>query len=218
MIIYFNFGQMYKVFFNDRIIFIGRTFKNSRLDNSLYFEVSNPHEAVMAWESFLNDAFNRDMFIEVDNPDSNKDFFFGLFTNIVAAGGVVVNNDKGLLCIFRWGKWDLPKGKSEKDENPEETAIREVEEECGISGVVNSGFNSITYHIYEHPRKTGLWILKHTYWYNMNYSGEEKLVPQIKEEIVDARWFSKSELGEVLSNTWASLQPIIEQVISSDSI
>jgi len=169
---------MYKVFFNDRVIYIGSNFKNSRLDNSLFYQVSEPQEIGIVWESFLKDADKGEMYLEFVELEYGKELFFGLFTNIVAAGGIVTNNDNQLLCISRWGKWDLPKGKSEKGEETEKTAIREVEEECGISGVVSTGFNSITYHIYEHPRKAGVWILKHTYWYNMIYKGNEKLVPK----------------------------------------
>jgi 8-oxo-dGTP pyrophosphatase MutT (NUDIX family) len=210
----FNFGQMYKVFFNDRVILIDSSFKNSLLDNSLFYQVANRFDVENAWKSFLSDKLDRDLFLLTEQPENGRDFFFSLFKIIIAAGGVVSNNDNRLLCISRWGKWDLPKGKSEKGERPEDTAIREVEEECGISGLLNEGLNSITYHIYEHPSKPGSWILKHTYWYNMNYIGDEKLVPQTQEDIIEARWFKKSELNDVLKNTWASLKPIIESYVN----
>ena len=48
----------------------------------------------------------------------------------------MVYNDKGeILFIFRNGKWDLPKGGTEKNETMEETAMREVEEETGVNGL-----------------------------------------------------------------------------------
>ena len=115
------------------------------------------------------------------------------------------------MCIYRWGKWDLTKGKAEKGETIAETAIREVEEECGITNLQNDGFNSLTWHIYEHPRKPGNWILKQTHWFNMRYTGNEELVPQINEDILEAKWFTKSELKIVTENTWASLRPLIEE-------
>src|SRR5690554_3080550 len=49
-----------------------------------------------------------------------------------AAGGVVQNPNKDFLMIYRFGKWDLPKGKVENGETTESAAIREVMEECGI--------------------------------------------------------------------------------------
>ena len=36
------------------------------------------------------------------------------------------------LLIYRRGKWDLPKGKLDYEESPEQAGVREVEEECGI--------------------------------------------------------------------------------------
>ena len=56
-------------------------------------------------------------------------------STIVAAGGIVINKENQILFIFRKGKWDLPKGKIEKNEKIDEGAIREVTEETGIKKV-----------------------------------------------------------------------------------
>src|SRR5687767_12904031 len=45
-------------------------------------------------------------------------------TTIPAAGGLVYNQDKELLLIFRRGKWDLPKGKLDAGETLEACALR----------------------------------------------------------------------------------------------
>jgi len=200
---------MYKVFFNDRIVFIGSTFKKSLIQKSLVFQVSGLEEMKTAWIDFRDDELGRDMIFLTNEPELGKTMFFSLFALINAAGGLVSNSENKLLCIHRWGKWDLPKGKAEKGEEMDYTAIREVEEECGISNLRNEGLNSITWHIYEHPKKPGKWVLKQTHWFNMKYEGDQPLVPQINEDIVEAKWFSKSELGEVIENTWASLKPLI---------
>jgi 8-oxo-dGTP pyrophosphatase MutT (NUDIX family) len=207
--VFIKFRQMYKVFFNDRAVFIGSTFKKSLIQKSLIFQVSNLKEMESAWIFFRNNQQSKDLILVTENPEIGKKMFFSLFSIVDAAGGMVSNSENLLLSIFRWGKWDLPKGKVEKDEKLEETAVREVEEECGISGFKNNGLNSVTYHIYEHPRKPGKWILKQTYWFDMLYCGSQKLCPQINEDIVDAKWFSKSEIGNVIENTWASLKPLI---------
>lgn len=52
--------------------------------------------------------------------------------------GVVIyrkeNNNKFFLLLhYPSGHWDFPKGKMEIDENPKQTAIREVKEETGIT-------------------------------------------------------------------------------------
>ena len=79
--------------------------------------------------------------------------------------------------IFRNSKWDLPKGKLEVGENIQECAIREVEEECGISNLEIVSELSSTYHTYEMNGKA---ILKRTYWFKMNTNYDNKLLPQIK--------------------------------------
>jgi 8-oxo-dGTP pyrophosphatase MutT (NUDIX family) len=213
---FLKFRQMYKVFFNDRRVLIGSTFKKSLIHKSLVYRPSNFKEVELAWLAFKNDLTGRDLILLCNDQENMKDMFFSLFLVIDAAGGLVRNTESQLLCIYRWGKWDLPKGKAEKGEKIEETAIREVEEECGISDLRNEGLNSVTFHIYEHPRKPGKWILKQTFWFNMAYSGNQKLVPQINEDIVDVRWFCKSGLGVVIDNTWASLKPIIKDWANSE--
>ncbi|HNW50907.1 MAG TPA: NUDIX domain-containing protein [Prolixibacteraceae bacterium] len=207
---------MYKVFFNDRVVLIGSTFKKSLIQGTLFIDVSESDEVQNAWLAFRDNTEVKCLIICSDDQEKAKNLFFGLFTIIDAAGGLVRNSENQLLCIYRWGKWDLPKGKAEKGEKIEDTALREVEEECGIHQLVSTGLNSITYHIYEHPRKPGVWVLKPTFWFNMFYSGSEILVPQVKEDIVDARWFSKKELDCVMENTWDSLTPLFQSWIESE--
>jgi 8-oxo-dGTP pyrophosphatase MutT (NUDIX family) len=206
---------MYKVFFNDRAIRIGSTFKKSLIKKNLVIQVSFLEQMESAWFDFRNDLEGRDLFLLTDYPDEGLKLFFNLFSLVDAAGGLVLNSEGQLLCIYRWGKWDLPKGKAEKGEKMEETASREVEEECGITGLLNNGLNTITYHIYEHPRKPDYWIMKQTFWYNMTYAGNQVLVPQLNEDIVEAKWFSKSEIGNVIENTWASIKPLITEWANS---
>ena len=67
-----------------------------------------------------------------NTPDRVKQSFQILFKPMTAAGGLVINPDNEFLFIFRKGKWDLPKGKPEKDESLDDCAIREVTEETGI--------------------------------------------------------------------------------------
>lgn len=109
-----------------------------------------------------------------------------------AAGGLVYNNKREILFIYRNSKWDLPKGGLKKGESFEEAALREVEEETGVQGLEIRGFIAKTYHVFKRNDK---FKLKITYWYEMytEYSGE--LVPQAKEGIKKAKWknFEKSQ-------------------------
>ena len=126
---------------------------------------------------------------------------------IEAAGGVVYNNKNQVLMIFRDGKWDLPKGKLELNENIKDCAIREVEEECGVSGL--SIINSLqdTYHTYELNEKK---ILKRTYWFTMNTDYKGSLVPQAEEGISEVVWVDKDHVTEKLNNSFGNIKELLD--------
>jgi 8-oxo-dGTP pyrophosphatase MutT (NUDIX family) len=209
---------MYKVFFNDRVIVITTPIKKSLSKGEALFEVNNEGEIEVAWNAFRVNPLINIAYFTTSEPEKTKGMFFSLFKIIEAAGGIVINKNGDLLCIYRWGKWDLPKGKREKGETTETTAVREVEEECGISGIVTTGFNSTSYHIYPHPKNDNRFVLKETYWYNMLYGKDEELIPQVLEDITQAKWIPQKEIDIVLNNTWNSLKPIIEQWSNSVSL
>ena len=82
------------------------------------------------------------------------------YPEIIAAGGKVINNKSEILFIYRNKKWDLPKGKAEKNEIISETALREVEEETGIKNLSIIKPLDKTYHIFKRDGKN---YLKSTY-------------------------------------------------------
>ena len=125
---------------------------------------------------------------------------------IEAAGGIVRNPKNEILAIYRMGKWDLPKGKMEKGENPEETAYREISEECGISGhkIIEKICN--TYHTYRIGKKK---ILKKTHWYAFTIDKVPELIPQTIENIEEAKWINPRELGKLLENSYQSIQQVL---------
>ncbi len=131
---------------------------------------------------------------------------------IKAAGGLIRNDAGEYLFIFRRGKWDLPKGKLEPEEKAEQAAVREVEEECGLKiSLVKRELDS-TYHIYE---QDGELVLKRTCWYLMKSRGEQTLVPQLEEEITEARWFRTDELQQVRQNTYLSVLQVMQNIPQS---
>jgi 8-oxo-dGTP pyrophosphatase MutT (NUDIX family) len=134
---------------------------------------------------------------------------------IVAGGGIVENEEKKILFQFRRGKWDLPKGKLEEDETIEECAVREVEEETGLENIQPGELVGITYHYYT---ENGNEIEKETHWFAMRASGNQKLVPQVEEDITELRWVSKEELKDYMSNTFSNIVEIIDKYWKSKKL
>ncbi len=194
---------MYKVFFNDREINIVGT-RNITLNKPCdKIKDLGSKESVGRW--FEEFSKSEAQCVSIFNQKPVEFFektFVPAFLTVPAAGGIVVRN-KRLLFIFRNGKWDLPKGKIDKGEVAEEAALREVEEECGISGHKIIKRLPSTFHIYESPYKKtfGQWILKETFWFEMSYSGDNNGTPQTDENITQLHWFAKDELSVVLENT-----------------
>ena len=90
------------------------------------------------------------------------------------------------MFIFRNGKWDLPKGKAEAKETINFTALREVEEETGITGLSITKPLEITYHIFKRNDRN---YIKVTYWFEMYSEYDGKLIPQEKEGITKLNGF-----------------------------
>ncbi len=135
-----------------------------------------------------------------------KKAFFKHFTIIIAAGGVVFNYNQDILMIFRRGKWDLPKGKLDKGETLEQCAVREVEEETGLTNIDLGKKITTTYHIYSEYGKS---ILKEAHWYKMQITNKQKLVPQTEEDITDIKWVKQAELKKYASNTYQTIQEVL---------
>ena len=132
------------------------------------------------------------------------------FKFIEAAGGLVTLPDGRIVMIKRLGKWDLPKGKAHKGESLQETAIREVMEECGLetSPIITADL-AHTFHTYH---RNGAHVLKHTAWFSMRYDGvDHTLYPQFEEDITEAVWMRKNQLGMVLQNTYESIRQVLEK-------
>ncbi len=131
-----------------------------------------------------------------------------LLEPIEAAGGVIYNPNNQYLMIFRRGKWDLPKGKIDKGEHPEDAALREIEEEVNIPKNLLKiiKFIDLTYHIYLQKNQ---YIIKTTYWYEVFCTEQTVLLkPQLAEDITAIEWLTKEEI--LKKDTYPSIKAIFE--------
>ena len=128
------------------------------------------------------------------------------FPEIIAAGGKVVNNKSEILFIYRNKKWDLPKGKAEKNEIISQTALREVKEETGIKNLSIIKPLEKTYHIFKRGGKN---YLKTTYWFEMKSDYNGKFKPQKKEGITRVEWIGIENLSSILPKSYANIRLLI---------
>lgn len=141
--------------------------------------------------------------------DQDPDALFNRITRhyecLQAAGGLVTNPEGDILLMFRHNKWDLPKGKMEPGESPEQTALRETTEETGLRNISIERKLTDTWHAYD---KYGKDQLKQTHWYKMRFTGAELTVPQIEEHIVDIQWIKPEHLSRYLPYAYPSLRAV----------
>jgi len=129
---------------------------------------------------------------------------------IVKAAGGLVTRDGMVLMISRFNKWDLPKGKLKKEEDPGIGALREVEEECNIKVALGEKLPS-TWHSYAY---NGNKILKKTNWYTMQCLDDSLMKPQAEEYIEEVRWMTPQEALSVLDESYASIALVVRHYLS----
>ena len=131
---------------------------------------------------------------------------------IIAAGGLVTNENDELLLIFRRGKWDLPKGKLDEGESIEACAVREVQEETGLKHIKLHKFMGITQHEYfdTHINQD---VVKETHWYTMTAAPGQQLTAQAEEDITEIEWVRKEILDIYLNNTYANIADIVQRYL-----
>jgi len=203
---------MYKVFFKDRIVFFRDDFPEAfRTKNGLFYKYESRENLSEIISAFFNLERIHSLYLFHHDLEFLKREFSLLFKPVKAAGGLIRNSNDEFIVIRRNGLWDLPKGKSEKNELPHEAAVREVCEECGISAPEVKGFLLKTYHAYKQDGKA---ILKETDWFEMRVDGKVKTSPQEIENITEVRWLRNDEASKIKTNTY----PLIIEVLSQAKI
>ena len=195
---------MYKVFVNDKPLFLtNQVVKETDFQLFLLESVDIKQIIVKMFQNKIQKAF-------LYHPDE-KEILTKLKEKIqvVKAGGGLVFNKKGeVLFIFRNGKWDLPKGGTEKGEVIEETAIREVEEETGVTGLKITQKLQKTYHIF---KRNGRYKLKITHWFEMKTDFEGTPVGQEDEGIEKVVWLKPEEIKAALGNSYENIKLLFQE-------
>ena len=201
-----------KVYFDDKFIEFVEDNPQSSLNQSFKFiedlETEKAFKALV--EEFLSETKNNSITISNIPFKTALKLLQKTFYYIEAAGGFIEKENE-FLFIRRHGKWDLPKGKLEKNETIEEAAIRECEEECGIKNLKIIKALPSTFHIYQYKKG---FALKQSYWFYMQTDYEKKLVPQLEESITEVRWFNKKDIEEVvLKDTYYTISDVTREAL-----
>ncbi len=125
---------------------------------------------------------------------------------IRAAGGVIWRPSEWLpgkvdvVLVHRpaYDDWSLPKGKAERDESDEDTAVREVREETGLAVELGAELPSTRYlDRYAKPKVVRYWVMKPV-------SGDLKG----SNEVDAARWLPFDRARQMLS--YERDQPVLD--------
>lgn len=196
---------MYKVFVNEKKLLLSK--QSQALEKMLKYESFTTLEIAL---DLLQNTSVKEMNVYGEQIDEIWKEFKKLFRIIEAAGGIVNRPNGDILFIKRLGKWDLPKGKMEKGESREESAVREIEEETNLRNVELRDFINTTYHIY--TERNGDRVLKYTHWFEMFFGGEDTSKPQLEEGITEVAWKNTSQIeSEVFSSTFKNIQLIVKE-------
>ncbi len=202
---------MYKIFINEYPIIITAN-EDDFFKKGNYRIVGDSKEELLAARETLEtsrhmlDRFG--LLCLTQDEDAAFNNFTSDFSQITAAGGMVYNENKELLLIRRQGMWDLPKGKQDPGERIETTAVREVQEECGIRSLRLLDFLDCSYHTYSVEEER---ILKTTFWYKMEALNYTHMSPQLEENITELKWFDPKGIDLSELETYNSIRDLLNR-------
>lgn len=203
---------MYRLFCNNKTL-VCRNFFEQSLDADI-------NDSVYSTQVFEN-TFNRlkkwldegEENLEINDVDNDilAAVIKKIFRFAPAAGGLVLINN-GIAAIERNGIPDLPKGHIEKNESPDEAALREVREETALSNLSIIKQLPSTFHCY---LLNSQWTLKKTSWFLMKSDDEFRPKPQEEEGISKVYLLNNDNVNEFLQKTYSSIRLSLENEILS---
>jgi 8-oxo-dGTP diphosphatase len=110
---------------------------------------------------------------------------------VICAAGGIVRRDGRVLLIHRpkYDDWTFPKGKAEDGESDEDCALREVEEETGLSCELGRELPTVFYRDrHGRPKRARYWLLTPL---------QGSFVPTA--EVDEIEWLSPADAAERLS-------------------
>ena len=194
---------MYKIFYEQRaLIFPNIEEKDLDLDATSpqleTYEVEKVHNFLRQW---LVVSLTEDVTIDGISPEVLSAALLRTFYLAPAAGGVVLA-DGQFAAIERHGIPDLPKGHVEEGEDAAHAALREVEEETGLTGLSIVRQLPTSWHCYLYEDE---WRLKPTFWFLMTTDNPSNTQPQTEEDITEVTFLGPYDLEWFLKNTYRSL-------------
>ena len=204
---------MYKIYINDTPLFlVDKVNANAFLpgnDKNLVAAYRGKRKMLLNYANMLEHSPHYESIVlYAEDVEALFEDFKSHYKFVEAAGGVVYNEDREVLLIYRLGNWDLPKGKMEEGETRDVSALREVIEETGIEDVKLENYILTSYHTYFNRK--GKRCLKPTYWYRM-FTHKQNLTPQTEEDIEKAVWKKLDEFLDAPTQTYQSIRSILAE-------
>jgi 8-oxo-dGTP pyrophosphatase MutT (NUDIX family) len=102
-----------------------------------------------------------------------------------------------LISVGASRRWQLPKGLVDAGESEEETALREVKEETGLTGTLRSPIDTIEYWYYGDQGGRKVRFHKVVHFYLIAYASGS--TDDHDHEVHEARWIPIDEARELLA-------------------
>ncbi len=173
-----------------------------------YYQFADMEGFIALISKFEKQTTNIDLYVYA--PEKLSEVFKTLIAKykyVPAAGGIVRNELNQILIIYRFHRWDLPKGHVEIGEEFSATALREVIEETGVKNLEIIKAIDSSFHVYILKNEQ---CIKETHWYEMKCTDSELLFPQTSEAIEVAKWINLSDINSVLIKTYPSLKDLLK--------